>query len=748
MVSLSSICRNWRKTLKWTAGIGFAFGIVAVLLSYCLCTPPLKESETYPAGIILTDREGKTIRVGLGAHDTDCRPFYRVRKGDWIVPALVAAEDGGFYSHHGISWKSILRAMWQNFSTGRRISGASTLTTQAVRLIEPHPRNLWWKWVEAFQGFRLERARSKNWILEQYLNRAPFGSNLIGIESASQGWFGKDASSLSLGEAALLAGMVQSPSRFRPDRHLDAALRRRKYVLDRMVALGYIGESQRADAESAPIELSRSVRPFLHPFFADWATQVIGKKTGIFTTTLDREIQRLAEAKAEAGAQKLRASVAIVVVDVKNSAVRALACSGNYFDNKGGQVNTATASRPAGSTLKPFIFASALDLGVVAPTEVVVDVPRRYGNYAPVNFDRTFFGTIPIREALILSLNIPFLDLVKKCGKSEINQQLRDLGLTTIPENPDEHGLGIAVGNVDVRLVDLANAYAVFARGGNYLPVSVLETAALRPPVPSFSEAAAWIVSDYLSGDERSLDAIGHVADVKLPRIAWKTGTSSAYRDAWTIAWTPDYVVGVWCGHKIGKFGDRQIVGAKAAAPVAWEVFRALIPQSGQGWFAKPATIVERRICKDSGLPPSGDCPETNEGIAIRDATSPHPCPVHIHDWDGTVQTRWPKEVVEFWKTNGKIDRVPSVVKDQPVEIKKPADGTTFKWIPNLRGQAIVIQPAHIRDEEKVWWYIDSQLVGTTQGTQPFFYRDATLGRHTIICATQQESDSISITVE
>ena len=255
----------------------------------------------YAGGMVLRDSAGRVMRVSLGPNDVDCRPYYHADPEDWIVKAIVASEDGTFWTHCGVRPLSALRAAFQNVTTGRRVSGASTITMQAVRLIAPHPKSLKWKFVEAVKALKMERRKDKRWILSQYLNRAPYGSNFIGIEAAANGWFGKGAKSLGIGEAACLAGMVQAPSRFRPDRSLDSLLRRREYVLGRMLKLGYITEDQRQAALSVRPVVCRAPRPFRHPFFCDWVAATLGrdreaqKRGGDVVTTLDADIQRFCE---------------------------------------------------------------------------------------------------------------------------------------------------------------------------------------------------------------------------------------------------------------------------------------------------------------------------------------------------------------------------------------------------------------------------------------------------------------------
>ena len=427
---------------------------------------------------------------------------------DWIVQALVASEDGTFWTHRGVRPLSAVRAACQNVFSGRRVSGASTITMQAVRLIAPHPKSLWWKWKESVMALKMERCKSKEWIITQYLNRAPFGANFVGVEAAAQGWFGKGAKELGLGEAALLAGMVQAPSRFRPDRHYDRAIRRRDYVLGRMVALGMITEEQREGARSVKPTLCRAPRPFKAPYFCDWAMQAYGaeERGGDFTTTLNADMQERCERAVNAAAEKGGYSVAAIVMKAETGAVLALACSGNYFDAANGQVNTALAPRPAGSTLKPFLTALAMERGVVTPDERLCDVPVAFKGYRPANFDAKYRGLVTVRDSLVLSLNIPFVQMLRHVGVTAFGDCLRGLGFQYVVDEDDQFGLGMAIGNVEVSLMELVSAYAVIARGGDEV----------------FSPGACYLVSDMLSGNERAQAALGHVADVETcvePRV-------------------------------------------------------------------------------------------------------------------------------------------------------------------------------------------------------------------------------------
>ena len=695
---------RWIRRIGRIAAAGTLSAIVFVALSWTFIDWTDEGADKYAGGVILRDDAGNVLRVSLGEGDTDCRPFYVASRDDWIVKALVASEDGSFWSHHGVRPLSILRAACQNVFYGRRISGASTITMQAVRLIRPHPKTLWWKWKEAMMALKMERTKSKEWILSQYLNRAPYGSNLVGIEAAAQGWFGKGAKSLGLGEAAMLAGMVQAPSRFRPDRGYEKALKRRDYVLGRMQELGLATAAQVEGAKSVRPVICRAPRPFRCPYFCDWVMRSLGERAaGDVRTALNADVQLICENAVDAAAAKGGASVATVVMRVDTGEVVALACSGDYLGGADGQVNTALAPRPAGSTLKPFLTALGIEKGFVTPETRLADVPTAFKGYRPSNFDTKYRGDVTVRDALIQSLNIPFVRLLNRLGVESFGQQLRTLGFRNLGASDEAYGLGMAIGNVEVTLMELVSAYAVLARCGT-----------TSDGTRVFAPGTAYLVSDMLSGNERSAAALGHVADVAASRFAWKTGTSSAYRDAWTVLWNPDYVVGVWCGHKRGGFGDRTVVGAKAAAPVAWGVARQLYPQNDGPWFVEPGDVFRRKVCALTGRPASADCPATVEGTAVRGCSLSVLCDRHRRNAQGEVMT-----VTD---------------KNSRLALTQPEDGATFKLVPGTLNQKIVCQPTG-NGEGRLWWFVDGSLKGESAGAAPFAL-EVVAGEHLITCTT------------
>lgn len=721
----------------------FSTSAVVTLLWYCN-PPPVQEASAFPEGFVLRDFRGGIIRVGLGEGDIDCRPVYKPSRDDWIVKAIIAAEDGQFYEHNGVRISSVLRAVRQNVSSLRTVSGASTITMQTVRLIQPHSRSFLNKIFEAFKALRLERVMTKDDILAQYLNRAPFGSNLVGIEAASQVWFGRRPEDLSLAEASLLAGLPQAPSRFRPDRNLGSALKRRDYVLSRMEELGMITNDERKGAESVPISPLPNRRPFRYPWFCDWVCAHDDIKHGEIRTTLSPEIQAIAD-EVLSGFDSPYETYAAVVLSVKDSSVVAMTATGDYFAHGDGQVNAAAMPRLAGSTLKPFAYASLADRGGLTPKMVFADVPRSFRNYHPNNFNGQFLGFTTADQSLVLSLNIPALEITERVGVNHFIEILRSLGFNTINSGADDLGLGIILGSVSVRLVDLAAAYGTLARGGIYLPPRAVADSDTSTGMRIFSEGSSWMISDILSGEERSLSALGHQADVKVPRFAWKTGTSSGFRDAWTVAWNPEYVVAVWCGNKRGRGMGKNVTGISSAAPIVWKIIRSLYPSGDSPWFEMPSNIKNRKVCSASGMAASPLCPDVVDDIYVDGVSLWTPCPVHVRDANGIVVEKWPDYVSNGLKLLGRKN----AEQDATLTITSPADGTRYTYLDGIDvAQTAVVKIAGVNPHDTIYWFVNNHFQRTSTGAAPLVL-PLSIGTFTITASSSSgESDQITLIVE
>ena len=740
---------------RWIRGAGAAAALAGLSLAAAWRMFPLADEayRTPPAARVLTDRESRPLRVALTKDDAYAIPLDAMPRTAWLPQALIAVEDRRFYDHIGVDPLALLRAVGQNIAGGRVISGASTISTQVIRLTEPRPRTPRTKIIEAFRALQLEARFTKDEILLMYLNRAPFGGNLVGAQAASRRYFGKDAADLSLAEAALLAGLPQSPSRLAPHRNPDAARARRRTVLDRMLACGGISRAQHEAARAEPVRLCGEGYPFEAPHFSAWALRRIpgGTAGGTVRTTLDAGIQRRVETQVGRHAPAVRAAgaagAAVVVVDVRHAAIRAMTGSPDPSDTVAqGQVNAAVAARSAGSTFKPFLYAWAADRGRLTPERRLMDVPRIWRGFEPGNFDGGYLGPVPARAALAMSLNLPALELAEEAGADRLLGLLRSLGFRTLHRPASEYGISLALGGAEVRLTELADAYAALARGGSYIPSRWREDERMGIERRIFSEEAAWMINDMLSGAERQREALGHLADAALPRAAWKTGTSSGRRDAWCVLWNPDWVVAVWAGDPRGRPCPR-LSGGETAAPLAWSILRELYPDGRGPWYARPAGIRERTVCAISGQPPGPACTDTLQDWGLDGVSDPLPCAVHRFEWtespDGSrraqVIERWPPRVAAFLQARASRAAGFETVTANPgpyahpgrLTIEYPKSGSVFRRT-GVDHEQILFRAC--APDAEVCWFVNGRPL---QWTAPGEALPWTLerGRHQLVCA-------------
>ena len=482
---------------------------------------------------------------------------------------LLAYEDKRFHSHAGIDPLALGRAALQLVTRGHIVSGGSTITMQLARLMEPRrERSVYAKVRQMVRAVELERKLSKDEILDLYLALAPFGGNLEGIRAASIAYFGKEPKRLSLAEAALLVALPQSPETRRLDRHPDAARAARDRVLDRMIEDGIVSRDDAVQARAVAVPKLRKPMPILAPHSSDAAIATI-KDQPVIRLTLDASLQKVLEALARDRALALgpNISVAIIAVDNDSGDVLARVGSPDYFDERrAGQVDMTRAVRSPGSTLKPFIYGLAFEDGFVHPESLIDDRPIRFGSYAPENFDMTFQGTVPVRKALQLSLNVPAIALLDRVGSSRLSSRLKQAGTNLVLPKDEAPGLAMGLGGVGVTLQDLAQLYAGLARLGTTKPLrEIVNAKDDREPMRLMDQAAAWQVGNVLIGTPPPENGTHN-------RIAFKTGTSYGYRDAWSVGFDGKMTIGVWVGRPDGA-PVPGLVGRTAAAPILFDAF-------------------------------------------------------------------------------------------------------------------------------------------------------------------------------
>ena len=500
----------------------------------------------------MLDRNGKLLRA------------YATTDGRWRLPAkvsdvdprffdvLFAYEDKRFRSHHGVDPLAVMRATMQFVTSGRLRSGASTLTMQVARLVEGrHPRDLPGKLEQMVRAVEMERVLTKDQVLALYLDLAPYGGNIEGIRAASLVYLGKEPKHLTLAEAALLVALPQSPEPRRPDRAPDIARAARDRVLDRFAATGKVPADEIALAKSEPVPNARHPMPMLAPHAADQA-MMQDPAASVFHLTIDagmqNSLEQLARERERTLVTTLGPNVSLAILAVDNATGQVLAHVGSpaYFDaGRAGQVDMAQAVRSPGSTLKPFIYGLGFEDGFIHPETLIEDRPVSYGAYAPKDFDYGFKGTVSVREALQFSLNVPAVAVLDRVGPVRLAARLTQAGAALTLPNGQAPGLALGLGGVGIRLADLVKLYAGIARLGLAVPLSERMDADAPEARRLMEPAAAWYVSNVLLGSPPPENGVAG-------RIAFKTGTSYGYRDAWSVGFDGKHTIGVWVGRPDG----------------------------------------------------------------------------------------------------------------------------------------------------------------------------------------------------
>ncbi len=650
--------------------------------SYLSALPELHPETVESGSAIVLDREGRLLRA------------FTTPAGRWRLPVdtgdvdrrflkmLLAYEDHRYFSHSGIDWGAVARSAAQLLRAGRIVSGASTLTMQVARLLEPRQnRSLVAKGRQMIRAKQLEAAWDKRAILNLYLALAPYGGNLEGIRAGSLAYFGREPKRLSIGEAALLVALPQAPETRRPDRFPAAAQAARDRVLDRAAAAAVITRREAEAAKREPLPHER--QPF--PVLAAHASEAIARadpSRRIFHLAIDAHLQAALETLAKESAARVgpRLSAAIVAVDNASGEIRAHVGSAGYLDEeRAGAVDMTQALRSPGSVLKPFIYAMAFEMGIAHPETILEDRPTRYGAYVPENFDLTFQGTITARHALQASLNVPAVALLNAIGPTRFLARLRQAGARIAMPDDSAPGLAIALGGLGITLVDVAKLYSGFARGG-YVP-NLIEDRERSPEAAERTitePVAAWYVSDILRGVPPPTNANAGI-------LAYKTGTSYGYRDAWAVGFDKRYTIAVWLG-RADNSAVSGLVARQVAAPVLFDAFART--QSAIEPIDAPKDVL---IARNSALPPPlrhmrGDLPKTLTATnlpVLRIAYPPDGAQVDVGLSDGASKSTGNALLL---KAQGGVPPLTWMINGRPIgapELRREAS-----WLPDGAGFA------------------------------------------------------------
>lgn len=750
-------------------------GVAAVLLLALLPKPPLYSGVTFSSAIV--SRDGELLRLTLAADDR-----YRLRTPlGSIAPSAVDAtllyEDRHFRQHPGFNPFAIVRAGWSTWVSGERSMGASTITMQLARIrFRIDSSSVAGKLLQIGRAIQLERHYSKTDILEAYLNLAPYGGNVEGIATASQVYFGKPATELSVAEALSLAVIPQNPVARNP---VDA---RPEWYEARQRLLQQWQHAYGLDKETAQqFDLPLAVRsPSMLPFVAPHLVQHIAQQQPgeRVATTIDLGLQRLLRETVQGYVARRQSSAmhnaSAMLLDTETMQVLARVGSADFFDDAiEGQVDGTRARRSPGSTLKPFVYGMALDRGLIHPMSLLKDAPRRFAAYTPENFDRGFLGPVTAQDALVYSRNVPAIELLLQVGHDQFHQFLADATVANLAD-ADHYGLAMVLGGIELSMEELLQLYAMLANGGVLQPLQQTMSQTGAAGQRLLSPEAAWLVLDMLQKNPRpgALDL-----DAEDAVIAWKTGTSYAYRDAWTVGVFGRYALAVWVGNFDGS-GNPAFVGRQAAAPLFLQIADALIaqdPDAGAARLPGPELNLQKvEVCADTGDLPGRYCPRTERAWFI-----PGVSPIRVSDVHravrvdrdtglrscATADDNTYLEVYEFWPSD-----ISQLLQQAGIAVRKPpawSPGCSLQQlattgnrprIASLSSQLLYpLRPEQERrlpltattdaDASHLYWFVDDAFVGKTARDEALFW-NASAGTHNVLAVDDMgRSDSLQLTV-
>lgn len=780
---------RWLRGRLARLGIATAGALLVAAVSLWLLDAsfpfPFEKLQREPA-VLVADSEGAPLRMFLPADQIWRLPVRLDELPPEVPQALVSVEDRRFYRHPGVDPLAVARAVVANLRAGRVVSGASTISMQIARMVEPKPRTLGAKLVETFRALQLERALSKREVLEAYLNLAPYGGNVEGVGAAAWFYFGKSPGSLSLGEVALLTALPRAPTYYDPARSREAAAEGRGFVLRRLLERGAVTEDAVAHAERQPLPEGRREPPFEAPHLARLVKDRFASPGGpSLASTLDRRVQRVAERSLERRVAELRrdgiGNAAIVVIEIESRAVRALVGSADFFDReRQGQVNGAVARRSPGSTLKPFLYAMAIDDGRVVPASFLLDIPTDFSGYVAENYDQRYRGRVTVRRALAESLNAPAVRLLSAVGVGPFIDLLRRGGLSTIDRPSGSYGLPLVLGAAEVSLLELTNLYAALAEGGVYRGVRLLEPDGGSGSVRLVSPETARLVTEMLLDVERADLPASWSLTRAVPEVAWKTGTSYGHRDAWAIGFSGRYAIGVWVGNFDGG-PARGISGSRHAGPLLFDLFRSLEPPGTSRLQRSPRLEISTvEACALSRERASRHCPEKVRIEVLPRQTRLRECrqhkPVFVdrrtdallagdclkrRPYRATVVEVHPPELVAWWRSEGRalpslpvVDPSCGLPTGDPPRIVSPDGSTPYRLRTGAPADyqrvALVARssPHPVSSSARLFWYQDGRLVASGDSGERLFLPLAPGSHRLVVVDGAGRSDAISYLVE
>jgi penicillin-binding protein 1C len=761
------------KILRWKKWILIAIPVV-LLGIYFFCLPNQLFDVSYST--VVTDKNGEL----LGARISDDEQW-RFPPCDTVPEkfkiCLIAFEDRYFYYHPGLNPLAIGRAMIQNIRERRISSGGSTITMQLIRLSRNKDRTVLEKSVEAILATRLELRYSKEKILALYASHAPFGGNVVGLDAASRRYFGHSAAQLSWAESATLAVLPNAPAMLHLLKNRQALFNKRNRLLKKLLDNGTIDDMTYQLSLDEPLPEKPIVLPQIAPHLVDYFYKTRpGKQT---VSTIDKGLQIHVEDLLERRHQEfLRSDIrnlAAIIIDVKSNEVMAYCGNVNFHNevNSGNQVNLIQAERSTGSILKPFLYCAMLQEGEILQHTLLPDIPLNINGFSPRNFNLQYEGAVPASEAVSRSLNVPLVYLLRKYGAPKFYDFLKQNRIAALPKPASHYGLSLILGGAEAKLGDLSNAYANMARtllGLENAHYRLQTGEDIREEKNTFQKGAVWQVLNVLTEVNRP-EQIDWKALPSMQKIAWKTGTSYGFRDAWAIGISPKYVVGVWVGNASGE-GKPNLTGARTAGPVMFDIFETL-PSSQ--WFDPPSgELIEAEVCRQSGHLKGRVCEDIDTVLICPNGLHTDQCPYHTYvnlsederfrvyesclETTFSIQRNWfvlppawawyyrqqhpeYKSLPPFKPGCGEDDANPmQFIYPQGnvhVHLPKQLDGSPGK---------VTFELAHSNRNATVFWHIDSEYMGSTKDFHTLSVA-LSLGSHSVT-VVDNEGNTLSCRIE
>lgn len=758
--SLATSTETWPASawFRWVAG-GILLPVLGFLLLHQLF--PLPATEAYSH--VVLDNRGRVLHGFLNPSDKWRMQVELHEIHPDIRTAFLAKEDRWFYWHPGVNPMAIVRALWVNTVSGRRTSGASTITMQVARLMEPRPRTHLSKIIEMFRALQLEYAYSKDEILQLYLNRIPYGGNIEGIKSASILYFDRLPEQLSLAQIVTLTIIPNRPNQLQMGQHNERLTQERNRWIQRFKQQGIFETKRCEDALTESLNYRRREMPRLAPHFAQRLRQRHKERYNLHSS-IDYETQAKAEQLVASAHRRLRLRnirhLAAIVIDNRTMQVKAYVGSPDFFDQGNeGQVDGVRAVRSPGSTLKPLLYALALDQGLLTPLTKINDVPITVDGYRPENYDTKFNGPITSEDALAYSLNIPAVKVLQRVGTPTVIDKLTLMNFRQIAADRNKLGLSMALGGCGTRLEELAGMYAMLANQGTYHPLNWLKEDTTSTEVRIISPASAYLITESLTRLTRPDLPNNREQVLHIPKIAWKTGTSYGRRDAWSIGYNKNYTIAVWAGN-FDNTGVADLSGAEIATPVLFSLFNTIDYSATNQWYKRPKNVQDRLVCPVSGLPKGPYCTHEVVDTYIREVTSTLECR-HLKEVavslderisyckscqppEGFKKVLYPNydpEVILWMDQMGiRYQAIPPhasfctrVEEDQALRILHPIADKEYLFERGDPHELQLVAEAS-PDVEQLYWYLNHTLVARTIPGEAVFIKVAP-GQHQLSCS-------------